>query len=48
MGFQWKYIGICVDTTTGETGTAITKSREGAIKHAIKDLFDRLAAKNLL
>jgi hypothetical protein len=48
MGFQWKYIGICVDTTSGETGTAITESRDGAIKHATKDLFGKLSARNLL
>lgn len=48
MGFQWKYIGLCVDTTTGETGTAVTASRDGAIKHSTKDLFQKLTAKNLL
>ncbi|VDI73559.1 Hypothetical predicted protein [Mytilus galloprovincialis] len=48
IGIEWKYIGICVDRATGETTTAITQSKGGAIEHSMKDLFQRLASKNAL
>ena len=48
MGFEWKYIGIAVDTSTGETCTAVKQSRAGAIEHSMRDLFGRLAARNAL
>uniref|UniRef100_A0A8W8JMD5 Uncharacterized protein n=1 Tax=Magallana gigas TaxID=29159 RepID=A0A8W8JMD5_MAGGI len=48
MGFEWKYIATCVDQATGETATAVKQSRAGAIEHAMRDLFQRLAARNAL
>lgn len=48
MGFEWKYIGVCVDKSTGETTTAIKQSKGGAIEHSMRDLFQRLAARNAL
>uniref|UniRef100_A0A8W8JRU9 Uncharacterized protein n=2 Tax=Magallana gigas TaxID=29159 RepID=A0A8W8JRU9_MAGGI len=48
MGIEWKYIGICVDQATGETATAVKQSRAGSIEHSMRDLFQRLAARNAL
>ena len=48
MGFEWKYIGICVDQATGETATAVKQSRDGSIEHSMRDLFQKLAARNAL
>ncbi|XP_052708919.1 uncharacterized protein LOC128183801, partial [Crassostrea angulata] len=48
MGFEWKYIGICVDQATGETTTVVKQSRAGSIEHSMRDLFQRLAARNAL
>lgn len=48
MGFEWKYIGICVDKATGETTTAIKTSRGGAIEHSMRDLMAKLAARGAL
>ncbi|XP_048771663.2 uncharacterized protein LOC125677577 [Ostrea edulis] len=48
MGFEWKYIGVCVDKSTGETTTAIKQSKGGAIEHSMRDLFQRLAARKAL
>lgn len=48
MGFEWKYIGVCVDRCTGETTTSVTQSKGGAIEHCLRDLFQKLAAKQEL
>uniref|UniRef100_A0A8W8JLD3 Uncharacterized protein n=1 Tax=Magallana gigas TaxID=29159 RepID=A0A8W8JLD3_MAGGI len=48
MGFQWKYIGICVDQTTVETATAVKQSSAGSLEQSMRDLFQRLAARNAL
>ncbi|XP_061192405.1 uncharacterized protein LOC133200640 [Saccostrea echinata] len=48
MGFEWKYIGICVDQATGETATAVKQSRDGSIEHSMRDLFQKLAARGAL
>ncbi|XP_052710651.1 uncharacterized protein LOC128185023 isoform X1 [Crassostrea angulata] len=48
MGFKWKYIGICVDQATGTTTTSVTKGRAGAIEHCLKDLFQKIGARQEL
>ncbi|XP_061180310.1 uncharacterized protein LOC133188844 isoform X1 [Saccostrea echinata] len=48
MGFQWKYIGVCVDSCTGQSATSVTHSRDGAIEHCLRDLFQKLSSKNEL
>lgn len=48
MGFKWKYIGVCVDQATGTTTTAVKKSREGSVEHCLRDLFQKLGARQEL
>ncbi|XP_061180309.1 uncharacterized protein LOC133188843 [Saccostrea echinata] len=48
MGFEYKYLGVCVDRCTGETTTSITQSKGGAIEHCLSDLFQKLSAKHEL
>uniref|UniRef100_K1PJH9 Uncharacterized protein n=1 Tax=Magallana gigas TaxID=29159 RepID=K1PJH9_MAGGI len=48
MGFKWKFIGICVDQATGTTTTSVTKGRAGAIEHCLKDLFQKIGARQEL
>ncbi|XP_034334369.2 uncharacterized protein [Magallana gigas] len=48
MGFKWKYIGICVNQATGTTTTSVTKGRAGAIEHCLKDLFQKIGARQEL
>jgi len=48
MGFEWKYMGICVDSCTGDSVSVTKESRTGAVEHCLRGLFERLAAKQEL
>ncbi|XP_061180311.1 uncharacterized protein LOC133188844 isoform X2 [Saccostrea echinata] len=47
-GLKWKYAGKCSDSCTGLSAKSTTHSRDGAIEHCLRDLFDRLSARNEL
>uniref|UniRef100_K1QP13 Uncharacterized protein n=1 Tax=Magallana gigas TaxID=29159 RepID=K1QP13_MAGGI len=48
MGIKWKYIGICVDQATGTTTTSVKNSRDGSVEHCLRDLFQKLGARQEL
>lgn len=48
MGIKWKYIGICVDQATGTTTTSVRNSRDGSVEHCLRDLFQKLGARQEL
>ncbi|XP_062597545.1 uncharacterized protein LOC134258969 [Saccostrea cucullata] len=46
--FQWKCTGTCKDLTTGETGYAETENRDEAIEDSLKDMFQKLHARDAI
>ena len=48
MGIEWKYMGLCTDSCTGETMTVFMESKGGAVEHCFKDLMQKLRERNEL
>lgn len=48
MGIKWKYIGVCVDQATGMTTTSVKNSRGGSVEHCLREVFQKLSARQEL
>lgn len=48
MGFEWKFMGVCTDSCTGETVTVFTEGKGGAVEHCFRDLMQKLRERNEL
>ena len=46
-GLEWKWVCTCRDTCTGLTEEQIKKGRDGALKHCLTALFQKLGKEEL-
>lgn len=48
VGIEWKFMGVCTDSCTGEAVTVFTESKGGAVEHCFSDLMQKLRERNEL